>query len=468
MLMMRLDRAMLLGNRDLFDPNVDLKALVVAYWKLDEAGALTDEGGSGTHWGTVGGPTEVAGLVYGTSVEFVRASTQYLTIPAAQGAALGLPTDDQAFTVSGWFKLTAKSDYYGLFTRADGAAGKDGTYAMYRWHSPDRYSFYLGNNTSFAQVFADSYGATVVGAKVFVVCWHDPVADTINIQVNDGTVDSVSWSGGTQGLGSLEGSAVTNVGATINSFDRADVIAGPVYKFDSVLSAQNRSDLYNAGSGVTVLPPGIAALNPVWFKLDAVDSDRLDSGPNGYHLTDFNTVPSGTGKVYARAAAPVAANSEYLQRTVSASGGQSDFSVEAWVLSDSIGSYRAAYSSFIGGAHFGFGTLYWSSADKFEFAVRSTFLTNPTALSAGTWYHLIATYTAATDTAHLYVNDDSGATTTITGGNSTSTNLTIGRPGVVDGQYWNGRVGPVAVYSAVLTAAQRTRLFNGGSGLALY
>jgi len=460
------------------NPTVQLKSVNTVYYKLDEQGALMDESGSGTQFTAVGGPTETDGLVYGTSVEFVRASAQYLKIPAAQGDALGLPTDDQAFTVAGWFKLTAKSDYYSLFARVDGAAGKDGTYVIYRWHANDRYSFYVGNNTAFAQVFAGNYGDTVVGDKVFIVCWHDPDADTINIQVNDGTPDSAAWAGGTQGLGSQEGSGVTNVGALANTFDRADVIAGPVYKFNSVLSAQHRSDLYNAGSGVMVLPSGIAALNPVWFKLDGLDSIRVDSGPLGLHLTDNGAVASAPGHVHVRAADFELSNVEHLSVSNNDAftfvGGKT---YAVWFKAESLPAVAMVW-----GHHTDDGKQYSffghdSGAWKFQTGrgASATVVTESADVATGTDVLAIAWFDPVRDKLFLQINSnppvssDSPDVPSTYFLNDTSTPLNLGRRTLPsDNNYWDGTVGPLAILDGVLTAAQRALLWNGGAGLALF
>ena len=79
------------------------------------------------------------------------------------------------------------------------------------------------------------------------MAWHDAASNTTNIQVNDGTVDSVSHSGGV-----YNGTADFALGALF--------IGTPSYHFDGlvdevgfwkrVLTSQERTDLYNSGSGL--------------------------------------------------------------------------------------------------------------------------------------------------------------------------------------------------------------------------
>ena len=47
-------------------------------------------------------------------------------------------------------------------------------------------------------------GAPVIGTWYFIVGWHDSVANTVNIQVNNGAVDSVATGGALQAAGTAE------------------------------------------------------------------------------------------------------------------------------------------------------------------------------------------------------------------------------------------------------------------------
>ncbi len=68
-----------------------------------------------------------------------------------------------------------------------------------RWNSgADRFELMIGDGTSSATVQASSLGAPSLNTWYFVVAWHDSTADTINIQVNNGTVDNTAWSNGTR------------------------------------------------------------------------------------------------------------------------------------------------------------------------------------------------------------------------------------------------------------------------------
>lgn len=60
-----------------------------------------------------------------------------------------------------------------------------------------RFEFSVSSNgTAFTTVQANSLGAPSNGSVYYVVAWHDATANTINIQVNNGTVDSAAHSTG--------------------------------------------------------------------------------------------------------------------------------------------------------------------------------------------------------------------------------------------------------------------------------
>jgi len=61
----------------------------------------------------------------------------------------------------------------------------------------DRFRFAVSNDgTAVGFVDVESFGVPATSVWYFVCAWHDAAANTINIQVNNGTVDSLAWTGG--------------------------------------------------------------------------------------------------------------------------------------------------------------------------------------------------------------------------------------------------------------------------------
>ena len=167
------------GSLDPTPPPVSpLLTGLTAFWPVNPPGqlltdlhtnalTLTDNGGVGSAVGLV---YPQVGSFNGTSQSLSRASSAILS------------TGDIDFTIAAWVKLAAVSTFAGV-------AGK--------WRVPEtgnrEFTLFL-NNSKFAFAVSttglDQFivtDATVLSTGVwyFVVGWHDSVANTINVQVNN-------------------------------------------------------------------------------------------------------------------------------------------------------------------------------------------------------------------------------------------------------------------------------------------
>lgn len=87
------------------------------------------------------------------------------------------------------------------------------------------------------------------------------------------------------------------------------------------------------------------------------------------------------------------------------------------------------------------------------------------AISVDTWLFIEAGYDAANNLMHISVNNGTPDTGAQTGGAFASTaKFTLGRRGTLDALF-NGYVDEVGLWKRLLTAADITRLYNGGAGL---
>jgi len=219
------------------------------------------------------------------------------------------------------------------------------------------------------------------------------------------------------------------------------------------------------------------ALIAYWPGNEA-SGNALDVHINGLHLTDYNTVTNDTGLVYATARQYTAANLEYHRRdSYSFAGEDNDLTVAGWV-------YLATKAAF----RFAFGNAYQSYAVIFEggpdrYVWRGKTMPNgwwaTTAISFGspplaTWTFIVAWHDAVNDEVCVQINDgtvDSVANANGIRNTGIDRKFVIGRDVDSGGWHWNGRVGPTAFWKSgaggggVLTAAQRTALYNGGAGL---
>ena len=230
----------------------------------------------------------------GRAAQFTAADSESLSI--ADNAAMS--TGDIDFSWAGWVYLDDKSADRQIAGKWDTASnnrewnvGYDNTGDRFRFIvSPDGTS----TNTS---VDADNLGSPSTGRWYFIVVWHDATANTINIQVDNGTVDSVAHTTGLSDQGGAFELGARNGGAA--DFFDGRMVAGAFWK--KVLTAAERTWLYHEGNGriygdIGRTGDGSALKTSLqsWHELDEASGTRVDAhGSND--LTDNNTVTDAEG-----------------------------------------------------------------------------------------------------------------------------------------------------------------------------
>jgi hypothetical protein len=237
---------------------------LVAYWNLNETdGTRYDSVGSNdlTDNNTV---TQATGKV-GSSAQFSSANSEYLSINDNEELSLG----DMDFTVSAWVYMTDKTNN-AIIEKGSGWAGES-EYSLYYRDDVDRFRFHVGHGVydDYAILNADSLGSPELNTWYHIVAWHDAVDDTINIQVNDGPVDSASYSGGSYNSGGL-----LRVGGSFSA-DSMDGRIDSVGFWKRKLTPEERTYLYNSGVG-TEYP----------FINGMTDDQKIFSG--GYYSTSYS------------------------------------------------------------------------------------------------------------------------------------------------------------------------------------
>lgn len=223
-------------------PSVNpLLTAMQAYWPLS---SVADAHGANTLTNN-NGATFVAGKV-GNAVQLVAASSQYLSI--ADNAALSMGDID--FTIGAWVYLDTKT--------ADGSiigkwGGSQQEYLLSYINSTDRFRFAVsstGSNT--ITLTANTFGSPSLATWYYVMAWHDSNLNTISIQINGGTTDSIGHA-----LGVFNGTQGVNLGANagVSSFVNGRIDSAFVSK--RLYSAAERTALYNYGlQGVEYPFPG--------------------------------------------------------------------------------------------------------------------------------------------------------------------------------------------------------------------
>lgn len=214
-----------------------------------------------------------------------------------------------------------------------------------------------------------------------------------------------------------------------------------------------------------------------FWELGEASGTRVDAvTASANNLTDNNTVTQAVGKV-GNAGKFTLANSEFLSRAHNASlaTGNIDQTHCAWVYLDSEpGTDMTIVSKQRSGA--GEYSLIWqTSSQLFEWTHKdggSTYVVTITASTFGatntaTWYFVVAWFDSVAGIGYISVNDGAANSAAKTGTPATdaTTDFSIGsrgNPGPTE--YWDGRVDQAGLWKRVLTAAERTFLYNSGNG----
>jgi hypothetical protein len=220
------------------DPiRLSLRKKAVAYWKLGEAsGSRADSTGWGNTLTDVNTVTQAAGKV-GNAAQFTRVNAESLTL----ADNVDLSTGNISFGIACWVYLDTKATQQGILVKWGGAGLRE--YYLEYNSGADRFRFHVSNDgTADAVVIANALGSPSVGTWYFIVCWHDADADTINIQVNDGTVNSTAHA-----TGVFDSTWNFAIGNLVGLFLDGRVDEAGVYK--PFPTAAERTWLYNGGSG---------------------------------------------------------------------------------------------------------------------------------------------------------------------------------------------------------------------------
>lgn len=220
-------------------------------------------------------------------------------------------------------------------------------------------------------------------------------------------------------------------------------------------------------SGPATLPVDLYA----FWSLEEESGNRVDATGNGHTLTDNGTVTSNPGKV-GTAAQFTLGEQERLTRTDAnfPSFGDIDFTIAGWAFLDTVGATQPLVSKFASSPQREWMLYYLSGTNRFQWRVTGDGSTQTTlnANSLGapvvsTWYFIVCWHDAAADTISIQVNNGTADSTAHTAGvfNSTA-DFMLGAHGAFE--YFQGRLDQWGVWKRVLTAAERTYLYNSGAG----
>lgn len=202
---------------------------IYAYWKMDEAsGNRADSTGRGNTLVDNNTVTSGTGRV-GNGAQFTAANSEWLSVNDNPDVSLG----DEDWTFAFWFKQDTLSNY-------QTAAGKDNAFLTYADVSG------LMVYRSATEV-NDEIAVINSGEWYFVVLWWVAATDTKGWAVNAGTAGTSSGvAAPTDGTGQFTIGRFPD-----NAFFYFNGIIDEVGLWKRVLTSDERTELYNSGSGKT-------------------------------------------------------------------------------------------------------------------------------------------------------------------------------------------------------------------------
>lgn len=162
---------------------------LAAYWKLDEAsGVALDSGPNALHL-TDNNTVEAAAGQVGGARHFTAAVVESFSI--ADNAFLSTGNID--FTWMGWAYFDSLVARNTILFKSPSGGTSDTEYILET--NPSRLRFFIGGGGTFRIVTANTFGNLGTATWYHFACWHDSSADTVNIQINNGAVDTLATAG---------------------------------------------------------------------------------------------------------------------------------------------------------------------------------------------------------------------------------------------------------------------------------
>jgi hypothetical protein len=232
---------------------VALTDSLVAYWSLEEAsGSRADATGRGNTLSETGTPGNAAGIVSNAAN---LDDANYLSLATNSDLSPG----NVDFTWAFWFRSDVSLAGNNVDILGKWAGGGQLEYDFFL--NSGALSFLVSSTGSdFPGIAATSIGTIAATTWYYVVAWHDSGGNTLNICVNDGTVDSTGHSAGV-----FQGTATLLLAKSnfVVSFDgRLDEVG----LWHRVLTSGEITQLYNGGAGLAYASFGSATAVPVFTR----------------------------------------------------------------------------------------------------------------------------------------------------------------------------------------------------------
>jgi hypothetical protein len=217
---------------------------LISHWRLNEAAGAD---GIDAHDSNLLDLVTACGSVPGkidTARSFATASNSRLAIADNPSLSFG----NENFTIACWVNLSAKTLNYSIIDKYNGNVIQ-GEFILFYVASQDVFRWAIFDGLGgIGVVNATSFGSPPTATWIFIIAWYDADAETINIQINDGLVDSAPY-----GTGCHDGNLDFELGGPQALPDAILSLEGAI---DSTsiwrrrLTPAERSTLWNGGNGL--------------------------------------------------------------------------------------------------------------------------------------------------------------------------------------------------------------------------
>jgi hypothetical protein len=224
---------------------------LVAVWELEEASSGRNDSFGDNVLSSANGTSRSAGKV-GFAADFERSSSQFLLADNSVPLQMG----DIDFTIAAWVKLESKAGSMSIVAKDVNSPANSRDYTLDFDFASLMFRFYI-NGGGAADLIVSSADVfdPALATWFFLVAWHNAAADTLNLQINDGTPNSHT----TNGAVPQTSNAPFYVGARayFGFEDFFDGLIDQVMVWKRVLTSDERTALYNGGNGVSYADLGI-------------------------------------------------------------------------------------------------------------------------------------------------------------------------------------------------------------------
>ncbi len=421
---------------------------------------------------------------------------------------------DEDFTIAFWGSIVAKVGNAQTFVSKFRPTTNRQYFVDYVSGGTDRFRFLVDSDGASGTtiVTANNFGGPTVDQLHFIVVWHDSAANTINIQIDNGTPNSAAHTGG-----AFQGNALFSIGSYQDSggspTEFLDGVADEVLIYSRILTSVQKTFLYNSGSGVDVsnfvlqdevpfafdfegaADFSIAGINEVLqgIRADLISYFPLDENGGEVKRDVFGANPDGAEVKpdITQTAAIITGGAPHSMNTIGGAGGHisvssptglntgaGSFTIGFWARIDgSLTSLQGGFSrSTPTGDQRQFSVFYHGGvSDTWRFSVSSDgsddFSVNDDDVigATGEVHFVLAWYDGDANTINIQLDD--GTVLSAAGPssvfNATGAHLDIAQLDSGSDNIFDGSMQDLAMWGRVLSADERTALYAAGAGVWL-